>query len=144
MSWLIDGSNVLGRLRLPRESDAAKRELVTLLARFARAKRVRVACYFDGPEPPSFAKHLGGVSVIFSGNRSADDLIIARLTTGSACSVVTSDQALAARAAGRRVTIVSPAQLAKEFEELPMEGEGQPAADDWAAWFSDPKNRDGF
>jgi predicted RNA-binding protein with PIN domain len=144
MSWLIDGSNVLGRLRLPRESDAAKRELVTLLARFARAKRVRVACYFDGPEPPSFAKHLGGVSVIFSGNRSADDLIIARLTTGSACSVVTSDQALAARAAGRRVTIVSPAQLAKEFEELPMEGEGRPAADDWAAWFSDPKNRDGF
>jgi len=148
MSWLIDGSNVLGRLRLPRESDAAKRELVTLLARFARARRVRVACYFDGLEPASFAKHLGGVSVIFSGNRPADDLIVGRVAdrgmSGGAWNVVTSDQALASRVSGRRVTVVSPAELAHQFEQLAPEGEGQPSADDWAAWFSDPKNRDGF
>jgi predicted RNA-binding protein with PIN domain len=144
MSWLIDGSNVLGRLRLPRESDAAKRELVTLLARFARARRVKVACYFDGPEPASFGKNLGSVSVIFSGQRSADDLIVARIESGTSWTVVTSDQALAARVAGRRVTIVSPAAFAQELERLPMEGEGAPSADDWAAWFKDPKNRDGF
>jgi predicted RNA-binding protein with PIN domain len=144
MSWLIDGSNVLGRLRLPRESDAAKRELVTLLSRFARARRVKVACYFDGPEPASFAKHLGGVSVIFSGQRSADDLIVARVGSGTSWHVVTSDQALAARVAGRRVTIVSPATFAQELERLPSEGEGSVSADDWASWFSDPKNRDGF
>lgn len=144
MSWLIDGSNVLGRLRLPRESDAAKRELVTLLSRFARARRVKVACYFDGPEPASFAKHLGGVSVVFSGQRSADDLIAARVVTGTSWNVVTSDQALASRVAGRKVTIVAPAALAQELERLPMEGEGQSSADDWAAWFNDPKNRDGF
>lgn len=144
MSWLIDGSNVLGRLRLPRESDAAKRELVTLLARFARARRIRVACYFDGPEPASFAKHLGGVSVAFSGSRPADDLIIARVANGGTWNVVTSDQALASRVGGRRVTIVAPAQLAQEFEQLAAEGESEPSADDWEAWFSEPKNRDRF
>jgi predicted RNA-binding protein with PIN domain len=144
MSWLIDGSNVLGRLRLPRESDAAKRELVTLLSRFARARRVKVACYFDGPEPPSFAKHLGSVSVVFSGQRSADDLIIARVSSGTSWNVVTSDQALASRVSGRKVTIVNPSTFAQELERLPSEGEGQPSADDWAAWFKDPKNRDGF
>ena len=144
MSWLIDGSNVLGRLRLPREEDAAKRELVTLLSRFARARRVKVACYFDGPEPASFAKTLGGVSVIFSGSRAADDLIAGRISSGSAWNVVTSDQQLASRVAGRKVTIVAPATFARELETVAAEGEGQPSVDDWAAWFRDPKNRDGF
>jgi hypothetical protein len=144
VSWLIDGSNVLGRLRLPRESDAAKRELVTLLARFARSRRVRVACYFDGAEPASFGKNLGGLSVIFSGNRPADDLIVARVASGTSWTVVTADQALASRVAGRRVKIVAPAELAQAFEQLAREGEGAASADDWAEWFSDPKNRDGF
>ena len=144
MSWLIDGSNVLGRLRLPREDDAAKRELVRQLARFARAKRVKVACYFDGSEPASFAKHLGGLSVIFSGSRPADDLIAQRVSSGSAWRVVTADNALAARVRGRKVTIVAPGELAQELERLPADEAGESSADDWAAWFSDPSNRDSF
>jgi predicted RNA-binding protein with PIN domain len=144
MSWLIDGSNVLGRLRLPREDDAAKRELVRQMARFARAKRVKVACYFDGHEPASFAKHLGGVSVIFSGTRPADDLIVQRAASGSGWKIVTADNALAARVRGRNVTIVAPGELAQELQRLPAEEGGEASVEDWAAWFSDPSNRDRF
>lgn len=142
MSWLIDGSNVLGRIGLPREAEASKRELVRLVARFARARKVRATCYFDGPEPASFAKHLGGVTVVFSGRRPADDLIAAKVADGGLrWNVVTSDQSFAARVAGRRVAIVSPSELMAEIERLPAERESQPAADEWLEWFSDPKNR---
>src|SRR5439155_9269651 len=70
MPYVIDGSNVLGAARLATD---AKRALVRELGRFARAKRTRVVCIFDGVEPEHFGKQLGGVSVVFSGARSADD-----------------------------------------------------------------------
>ena len=75
MPWLIDGSNVLGAMRVDRQHDDSKRHLVRLLGAFARARRTRVTCFFDGPEPVSFGRTLGNVSVVFSGPRSADDLI---------------------------------------------------------------------
>jgi predicted RNA-binding protein with PIN domain len=142
MPWAIDGSNVLGRSGLDVRGDDPKRQLVRLLASFARAKRTRVVCFFDGPEPGSFAKSLGSVTVVFSGTRSADALIAERVASGRDWSVVTSDQALAARVARRHVAVVSSAQFARELESL---GRDEPAdGEDWMAWFSDPKNRDGF
>lgn len=139
MPWLVDGSNVL---RGERENDGAKRELVRRLARFARAKRTRVTCFFDGPEPASFARGLGGVTVVFSGPRSADDLIAERARNGRGWSVVTSDAALAARVRGRHVEIVAPRELIAEFDRLGAENES--GDEDWASWFSDPKNRTQF
>ena len=41
MPWLIDGSNVLGAMRVDRHGDEGKRGLVRLLASFARARRTR-------------------------------------------------------------------------------------------------------
>lgn len=142
MPWLIDGSNVLGAMRVDRQSEASKRQLVKLLASFARAKRTRVTCFFDGPEPGSFARGMGSVSVVFSGPRSADDLIAERARIGRGWSVVTSDGALTARVRGRHVEVLSPQQLMAELEQLGGEGEG--SGDDWASWFSDPKNRTQF
>ena len=144
MPYVIDGSNVIGRSGADLRGDDPKRQLVRLLASFARAKRTRVVCFFDGPEPGSFAKSLGSVSVVFSGSQPADDLIVKRVSSGRGWSVVTSDRGCAARVAGRRVTVVAPGDLAQELERLPGEREGEASAEDWAAWFSDPKNRDGF
>ena len=135
MPWLIDGSNVLGTTR----DDDAKRQLVRLLASFARAKRTRVTCIFDGPEPPSFAKTLGSVTVAFSGARSADELIIERARSGRGWSVVTSDRDLSARVQRREVEVVSPQKLIREIEES-ASGE-EAGSEDWSAYFSDPKNR---
>ncbi|HJQ40867.1 MAG TPA: NYN domain-containing protein [Thermoanaerobaculia bacterium] len=142
MPWLIDGSNVLGAMHVDRHSDEAKRGLVRLLAAFARAKRTRVTCIFDGPEPSSFGRHLGAATVVFSAPRTADELIIDRAAQGRGWNVVTSDRGLASRVERRQVKVVAPASFIREMELAASTGEG--AEDDWAAYFSDPKNRIDF
>jgi len=142
MSWVVDGSNVLGGSR---ESTETKRELVRRLAQFARLRRVRVACYFDGPEPEHFGRHLGQVTIIFSGTRSADELIAQRVAERSGWKLVTSDGPLASRLGGRRVEVVAPSKLLRMLEDdARQQGSDGTAADDWQAWFSDPKNRNVF
>jgi hypothetical protein len=139
MPWLIDGSNVLGAMRVDRHAEEGKRGLVRLLAGFARAKRTRVTCIFDGPEPASFAKHLGSVTVVFSGARAADDVIAERAASGRGWSVVTSDRGLAARVDRRQVEVVAPVAFIRQIEEASTaETSG---TEDWDAFFSDPKNR---
>ena len=108
MSWVIDGNNLLGRAGAFRDAADTKRQLVRALANFARSKRTKVACYFDGSEPESFGRHLGSVSVIFSGARSADDLIAKKVATGSGWKVVTADRGLAARVQRRQVEVIDP------------------------------------
>jgi predicted RNA-binding protein with PIN domain len=141
MPYLVDGSNVLGRRGADRESDEAKRHLVKLLAGLARMKRTSVVCVFDGHAPEGFARHLGRVTVLFSGNRSADDLIVERAAEGKGWKVVTADRQLAARTAGRRVEIVEPRHLLAEVEAAAHPAGEVGAGEDWEAWFSDPKNR---
>lgn len=144
MSFLIDGSNVLGRLTGARESIDAKRDLVRALATLARTRRTKVCCFFDGDVPESFARSLGGVSVVFSGHRTADELILERLERERAVkwTVVTSDRDLAARAKGRGVTVVR----AEEFRlslETPSDT-AAPISEDWTSYFTDPENRHKF
>jgi rRNA-processing protein FCF1 len=142
--WLIDGSNVLGAMRLDRASTDAKRELARLAAAFARAKRTRLTCYFDGVEPQAFARHLGNTTIVFSGSRTADEMIANRAEDiASNFTVVTSDRELASRVARRRVKVVSAPQFVKELRALESEP-GEASADDWVAYFSDPKNRQDF
>jgi predicted RNA-binding protein with PIN domain len=140
MSWVVDGSNFLGSSR----SDASeKRRLVQALAQFARAKRTKVICTFDGVEPEHFGKHLGGVSVVFSGARAADDLIEKRVATGSGWKVVTDDRALAGRVRRRAVEVVDRGAFLRQLESVGTP-ETTGATDDWAAYFADAKNRNIF
>jgi predicted RNA-binding protein with PIN domain len=139
MPFLIDGSNVLGAMRVDRHGDESKRALVRLLASFARAKKTRVTCIFDGPEPHSFGRHLGGVTVVFSSPRSADDLIIERAAQGRGWNVVTSDRGLAARVQRRQVSVVAPLDFIREMEA--SAGAEPELGDDWDSYFSDDKNR---
>lgn len=140
MSWIIDGSNLLGHARA---DVGAKRSLLKLLARFARARRTRVVCLFDGIEPEHFGAKLGSVSVVFSGARSADELIAKRVAHGSGWKVVTSDRGLAARVKRREVEIVGTTAFQRELESLPADETGEPA-EDWLAYFADPENRNVF
>jgi uncharacterized protein YaiI (UPF0178 family) len=139
MPWLIDGSNVLGAMRVDRHGDEGKRGLVRLLAGFARANKTRVTCVFDGPEPASFARHLGAVSVVFGAGRSADDVIAERASQGRGWSVVTSDRGLAARVQRRQVEVVAPATFIRQMEAA-ASSESE-VVDDWDAYFSDDSNR---
>jgi len=140
MSWIIDGSNLLGQTR----SDvAAKRMLVRALAQFARARRTKVICTFDGSEPEHFGANLGGVRVLFSGSRTADELIAKQVASGSGWKVVTSDRALAARIRRRAVEVVESSAFLRELESLPA-SDSPGSAEDWTTYFSDPKNRNIF
>jgi uncharacterized protein YaiI (UPF0178 family) len=143
MSWVIDGNNLLGRAGASRDASDTKRQLVRSLANFARAKRTKVACYFDGNEPENFGRHLGSVSVVFSGTRSADDLIVNKVAIGSGWKVVTADRGLASRIQRRQVQVINPAGFMAELEALPN-GEEKVTDEEWLAWFSDPKNRNIF
>ena len=140
MSWVIDGSNLLGQARA---DVAAKRKLVQALAQFARARRTKVICLFDGGEPEHFGAQLGGVRVVFSGARTADDLIAKQVASGSGWKVVTSDRALAARVKRRTLQVVEASSFLRELESLPR-SESTGSAKDWSAYFSDPKNRNIF
>jgi len=140
MPYLIDGNNLLGRAGLDRESSEAKRSLVRKLAALVRVRSTSIICIFDGPDPGNFARSLGQVTVIFSGARSADDLIAERASRGQGWKVVTSDQQLAARVAGRRVSILDAREFLAELDSLPVDREKGDEGD-WQAWFNDPKNR---
>lgn len=141
--WLIDGSNVLGALRADRHAVESKRELARLVASFSRAKRTKVTLFFDGPEPANFARHLGSATVVFTGKRKADEVIVEQAQAARDAHVVTSDRELAARVGGRRVEVVGAQQFVRDLEAAQVEP-GATSADDWTAYFSDPKNRKKF
>ncbi|HEX7190765.1 MAG TPA: NYN domain-containing protein [Thermoanaerobaculia bacterium] len=141
--WLIDGSNVLGAMRVDRNAVEPKRELTRLTASFSRAKRTKVTLFFDGPEPPNFARHLGSTTVVFTAKRKADEVIVEQARAARDAHVVTSDRELAARVGGRRIEIVDAQQFVRELEAAEVEP-GAAAAEDWMSYFSDPKNRQKF
>ncbi|HEY5610524.1 MAG TPA: NYN domain-containing protein [Thermoanaerobaculia bacterium] len=143
MSTLVDGSNLLGRLRLDRHSVEAKRALAQRLASFARSNRTRVLCFFDGEAPDAFATSLGALTIRFSKERSADDLIAAdvdRAPRGSRIRVVTSDATLAARVTRRNVEVIDADAFARILESADAESNSDSPAD-WEEYFSNPKNR---
>jgi hypothetical protein len=102
MPWLIDAANlggVLGGAAGARNSQA----ILAALLPWAR-ERKQVVVVFDGPESPGMATRLGGIEIVWSGNRSADDVISKRIAaiaangkTAKAWTVITNDQSLARR-----------------------------------------------
>ena len=138
MYYVVDGSNLLGRLIGTVQDDSAKRELMSKLSAISRAKKGRVLCFFDGPAPASFATRLGSVEIRFTGSRSADDEIASVVAAAAQpLTVVTSDQGLAARVSGRKTKILDP----RAFLALAPEGESAAEATDWEGYFSDANNR---
>jgi len=137
---LIDGSNVLGRMRLDRESAESKRALVAAVASFCRKERSKAWCFFDGERPASFGTSLGILQVLFSGQRDADSMIVEKSLqlNGQVC-CVTSDGGLAARIRSRRCE-VKPAEWL--IGSLTVErAESKVSEDDWESYFSEDKNR---
>lgn len=143
MSYLVDGSNLLGRTGHDRESTDSKRALVRLLAQFARAKRTRVTCVFDGRQPDGFACQLGALHVVFSHPRSADAWLIDRLDRDNLtrATLVTSDRTLAMRLKTRRISILTCEEFRRELTAAEREETGSNLQEDWERYFSDPENR---
>lgn len=142
MTLLVDGSNLLGRSGVDRHDPEAKRVLLQRISSLARRQRAKVILFFDGPKPAAFATSLGSVQVVFSGNRSADDLIRQRAEEArEPLTVVTSDQTLAARVRGRKVEIVDAHRFVRLIESPAEEGRRGQEEIDWESYFSDSENR---
>ncbi len=99
MPYLIDAANlggVLGGAHGARNSAA----ILAALLPWAR-ERKQVVVVFDGPERPGMATQLGGVEIVWSGPRTADDVIAQRVAAAGKAAkswiVVTDDQSLARR-----------------------------------------------
>jgi hypothetical protein len=107
---LIDGNNLLHR--------SGERDRASVRARVLDATRheaMSVTVVFDGPPPAGspLREHLGRVTVVYSGSRSADDVIVESIPGGPAArqwAVITDDRGLAARARERGAAVRSLAQ----------------------------------
>ncbi|MGH9443654.1 MAG: NYN domain-containing protein [Thermoanaerobaculia bacterium] len=148
MPYVVDGNNLIGRLlgkARPREED--RRELLRRIAECLRGMRARVLVVFDGPsESGRDGAAMGPLTIRYSGNRSADDVIVEialRSPSPADQRVVTDDRDLASRARDAGATVV-PAEkfLTLISSAVPVPASAKPVdVPDWEAFFSDDRNR---
>jgi len=125
MSYLVDGNNVMAqRVGWHRDKPKARRRLMDELARFAEAKRVRVAVVFDGAPEQHFAdgaSYKGSVRVFYAARGSNADERIKQLVEASrerrTLIVVTSDRALSDYARRCGAQILRSGEFRKRMEE---------------------------
>lgn len=134
MTWYLDGNNILGMLAgPPRGEDARERLLEELLDR-GLPKPATVV--FDGPPPGSATRSLRGkVKVVYSGRRSADDVIVSLVRPGDR--VVTADRELSLRCRDRQARVFAPSEfLSKRRGPRPRPGgeKPEPTAVDVGEW----------
>jgi predicted RNA-binding protein with PIN domain len=149
MPFLVDGNNLIGRIAgRPPGSDEERREVQRTIAARLRSGRSSVVLFFDG-EPSAGRREgwLGGLTVRYSGNRSADDAIIEAVERAKArrdCHVVTDDRALAERARSRGARALSTADFWGRMESPAGEAPRDARAvdvDEWESFFADDRNR---
>jgi predicted RNA-binding protein with PIN domain len=124
MSYIIDGSNFLGRAGRPVKDPAEKMELARRLSVFQRQTRARVTLLFDGAADPALetpppAPGQRTLSVLFPpGGRPADDLIMEILEgrkENRDVVLVTSDRELAAFGRRRGARVKACADFARDL-----------------------------
>jgi predicted RNA-binding protein with PIN domain len=137
--WLIDGYNLLYEIRFkfPKSGLSDRGALFSLLAGFAAAGR-RVTAVLDGCADAAELEpyRTKDFEAVFSGKRSADAYIEARLSERAALVrtvVVTRDAALRSMARGYGARVIAPDEFLELVREEKKEGED--------AWLRRPQPR---
>jgi hypothetical protein len=119
MPYLIDGSNLGGRLG-GRAGARDPEAVVDLLLPWSR-DRGRVVVVFDGAASARLAARYGPLEIVWSGPRSADAEIVARVGAAGKDSwiVVTADRELARRCRDAGARVESPTALAERAATPP-------------------------
>jgi hypothetical protein len=110
VAWILDGNNILGAASSAPRSEGDRERLIHRLLRHMLPRPCTIV--FDGPPPgpavsPDF--QMGGVRVVYSGTRSADEVILARTRPGDV--VVTADRDLAIRCRSLRAKAAAPREF---------------------------------
>ena len=124
MSYLVDGNNVMAqRVGWHRDKAGARRGLLDELARFAAAKRARVAVVFDGAPAEFFPDGASyqGVRIHYAERGSNADERIKALVEAArerrTLKVVTSDRALADYVRRCGVQVVRSGEFRRQMAE---------------------------
>ena len=148
MPYLLDGNNLIGRVRrTARPTDEDRRALVAEIAERLRRTRARATIFFDGPagERPT---SLGPLSVRVTAPESADDAIVGEIERSRApgeAIVVTAARALAARVGAAGGRALSPeAFFSRVGATAPSASEKADRVDveEWTRYFADERNRE--
>ena len=138
MPILLDGNNLLHRMPKAQRSRAAVRSQVLDATRH---ESMSVTVVFDGPPPAGSParESLGKVIVVYSGSRSADDVIVGMVPAGSAAkqwSVVTDDRGLANRVRdrGAKLRRLAEWQGRRRRQSRPSTFESKLSSRDVADW----------
>ncbi len=111
MPYLLDGNNLIGRVRRTARPSAEDRAaLVAEIAGRLRQTRAKATIFFDGPAGERTSS-LGSLSVRVPSGGSADDAIVREIERAAApgeAVVVTADRGLASRCRDAGAKICSP------------------------------------
>ncbi len=149
MPYLLDGNNLIGRVRrVARPGEEDRQALVAELADRLRATRARAIVFFDGPAGGR-GSSLGSLAIRQATGGSADDAIVEEVFRSRApgeAIVVTSDHGLARRVRDAGGTVCAPDVFFARFGRGAHAG-GKAATeavdvDAWLEYFGDEKNRD--
>lgn len=150
MPYLLDGNNLIGRVRrTSRPSPEDRAALVAEIAGRLRVTRARATIFFDGPAGER-ASSLGSLSVRAPSSGSADDAILREIERAAAPGetvVVTADRGLASRCRDAGAKVCSPDEFFSRFGTASTAVPGRDApgkvdVDEWMRYFSDETNRD--
>jgi len=131
MPYLVDGNNLAHALGLANGGLADRESCARTVAAFCRSQGARATIVFDGRAPEGSKAPTGTprVTIVFSGGRSADDLIlrlVAESKTPRDFTVVTSDKSLGDKARHRGATIERAHEFSKRLERAPRRAPGGP------------------
>ncbi len=151
MPYLLDGNNLIGRVRRTAKPSAEDREaLVSEIAGRLRRTRAKATIFFDGPAGER-ASSLGSLSVRVPSGGSADDAIVREVERAKApreAVVVTADRGLASRCRDAGAKVCSPDEFFARFGAATAgtrgerEATGKVDVDEWLRYFEDESNRD--
>lgn len=121
MPYLVDGNNLAHVLGLSQGGLADRAACEQVVATFCRSRGARATIIFDGPAEARERTATPGqrVQVEFSQGRSADDVILRRVTesrTPADLTVVTSDKSLGDKARHRGASVERAHEFARRLE----------------------------
>ena len=138
MRFYIDGNNMAGAVFGSGGGEVPRERIFLFLQGKKLPKQTTIV--FDGP-PFRTAVTGGPLRMIFSGNRSADELILSKLTSGDI--VVTNDNELASRARVRSAGALSVSGFMTKIEPKAGNHEKPVRENDIEGWmkiFSEPED----